>query len=218
MTATTITLAGERLTLDREIRGQEVTLVGVTGSANVHGHTVRLRGCNLDELKVMAARLIVDGSNIDTVTVENPDWFWGRIDQVDINLGLSHIYGLRAEHIGNLHIDRTWLSLVEAETMGNFQAYHSHIDELWAKWNTPPAHVEGCAIGRSNLLVADAATANGHRLNLMAHPEDGTITVTFRGRSMNLGTAKQVFEDNTELMALLRQGIATITRKKEVYA
>jgi hypothetical protein len=77
----------------------------------------------------------------------------------------------------------------------------------------------GCAIGRTNLPIADCgADHGGNRMNLMADPESGTLIVTYKGRKLSLDLARQVFEDNNELTAMLRSGIATIRRKEEIYS
>jgi hypothetical protein len=55
-------------------------------------------------------------------------------------------------------------------------------------------------------------------MNLMVHPESGTMTVTYKGRKLNVDLARQVFEDNAELMTMLKSGITTIKRKEEIYS
>ena len=217
-TANPVTITNQALTFGDDIRAHEVTLQGVTGSADVHGRIVRIRNSNLDRVRVMAEKVVIDNSNIDTLELQNVDWFWGRIDQVEVEAALSHIYVMKAEHVGTLSLDRVWTNEVRAETMNHLRASHSNIEEMWVAWNTPSAKIEGCAIGRSNLLVVDAGTAKGYRMNLAEDPQNGTVTVTYRGRTMHLGMAREVFEGDAQLSAMLKSGVAQLRAKKEVYS
>jgi hypothetical protein len=167
----------------------------------------------------MAGKVVIDNSNIDTLDLQNPDWFWARYENTGLTINLSHVYVVRAGHLRTLSLDRAWLREITVETLGELEAGYSHVDEMWVRWGTAKVQINGCAIGRTNLPVADCGADHaGNRMNLMVHPESNTLTVTYKGRKLDLNLARQVFEDNSELTAMLKSGIATLKRKEEIYS
>jgi hypothetical protein len=218
-TTTDIQITGRNLTLDDRIDGAEVTLVGVTGSAEVHARVARIRNSNLDVLRVMAEQVLIENSNVDSINVETPDWFWGRVDASNVMIRLSHVYVVKLEHAGTVTVDRSWVSRVEAETMREFIGGAAHVDEMWVRWGETAATVDDSAIGRTNLLIADCGVDHsGYRMNLMSEVGSGQLTVSYRGRRMPLRLAREVLEDHPELSRMLSTGLAAIKRKEEIYS